>query len=208
MMSSRFLLLLVLAALPGLASAGTPYAAELAPGLRSRLETFAQTAGLVSRFTEHRHTPLKKKPVVVSGLVRIDHERGLSLAYDQARAPVLILDQKGLLLRHPDGREQAPPPEAAEDLRLLRALFAFDLDALKNAYALAATEGTDGAWTLVFTRRPESGAAYRELTLAGDASRLTRIVLAKTPNLRTEIELEPPQLGVRYTAEELARYFR
>ena len=102
----------------------------------------------------------------------------------------------------------AAPPEAADDLRLLHALFAFDFATLEKSYALAAIEGENGAWTLVFTRRPDVAATYRELTLSGDATRLTRIVLAKTPNLHTDIALEPPQLDVAFAPEELARYFR
>ena len=209
MILRRLILFSALAALPLLASAaGEPYATELPPAARARLETLARPRTLVGAFTESRYTPLKKKPVVVSGIVRIDRNRGLSLAYDQPRAPIVILDEKGLLLRHSDGREQVAPPEAADDLRLLHALFVFDLATLEKSYALAATESADGAWTLVFTRRPEATATYRELTLAGDASRLTRIVLAKTPNLHTDIDLKPPQLDLSFTPEDLARYFR
>lgn len=202
-----FVLLVSLAVLPVLAS-GEPYAAELTPSARARIENLARPRTVVAAFTESRHTPLKKKPIVVSGVVRIDHARGLSLAYEQPRAPVVILDEKGLLLRHPDGREQTAPPEAADDLRLLHALFAFDLATLEKSYTLAADEGEAGAWTLVFTRRAEAKATYRELTLAGDATRLTRIVLAKTPNLHTDIVLDPPRLDTVFTPEDLARYFR
>lgn len=201
-------LLLALALLPGLARAADPYAADLAPAVRSRLETLARPRTVVGEFTESRFTPLKKKPVVISGIVRIDRARGLSLAYDQPRAPVVILDDKGLLLRHPDGREQVAPPEAADDLRLLHALFAFDLATLEKSYALAATEGDAGTWALTFSRRPDAPATYRELTLAGDATRLTRIVLAKTPNLHTDIALGYTESGGEFTPEDLARYFR
>jgi len=201
------LALAALAALPDRASA-EPYASELTPAARARLENLARPRIVVAEFTESRHTPLKKKPVVVSGIVRIDRSRGLSLAYDQAGSPVVILDEKGLLLRRADGREQPAPPEAADDLRLLHALFVFDLATLEKSYALAATESADGAWTLSFTRRPDVAATYRELTLAGDAAHLTRIVLAKTPNLHTDIDLKPPQLDVTFSSEDLARYFR
>jgi hypothetical protein len=210
-MPLRIFLLLALAILPRLAAAADPYAAELTPAVRARLETLARPRTVVGEFTESRHTPLKKKPVVVSGIVRIvriDRARGLSLAYDQPGSPVVILDENGLLLRRADGREQPAPPEAAADLRLLHALFTFDFATLEKSYALAATESADGAWTLVFTRRPEAAATYRELTLAGDATRLTRIVLAKTPNLHTDIALKPPQLDLSFTPEDLARYFR
>ncbi len=205
--SALILAFVALATFPGRASA-EPYAAELTPAARARLDTLARPRIVVAEFTESRFTPLKKKPVVVPGIVRIDRARGLSLAYKQTNAPVVILDEKGLLLRHPDGREQPAPPEAADDLRLLHALFALDFATLEKSYSLAATEGENGAWTLVFTRRPDVAATYRELTLSGDATRLTRIVLAKTPNLHTDITLGHTEFSGEFTPEDLARYFR
>lgn len=204
-MKTFLLSLFFFAALPVFAG---PYAAELSAAQRTRLEILAKPQTLAAPFSESRHTPLKKRPVVVTGIVRIDRARGLSLSYDQKRAPVVILDERGLLLRHADGREQSAPPEAETDLRLLHALFAFDLATLEKSYALAAADSADGTWTLTFTRRPDSPASYRELTLAGDAARLTAITLAKTGNLKTEITLDPPQLDPKFTEAELARYFR
>lgn len=206
---SRLLVALSLAAFsePAIATA-QPYATELPAAVRARLETLARPRTVVADFTESRFTPLKKKPVVVSGILRIDRARGLSLAYEQPGAPVVILDDQGLLLRHADRRDQPAPPEAADDLLLLRALFAFDLATLEKSYAVAATENPDGTWTLVFTRREGSVASYRELALSGDATRLTRLVLAKTPNLHTDVTLESPRLDVSFTPEDLARYFR
>lgn len=204
-MNFRLLILLVLLALP---AAAEPYASQLSAPWRARLAALATPRTLSAAFTESRFTPLKKKPVIVTGIVRIDRSRGLSLAYDQRRAPVVILDERGLLLRHPDGREQAAPPEAETDLRLLHALFAFDLATLEKSYALAATAADDGGWALTFTRLPDSKATYRELVLAGADARLTAITLAKTATLKTEIILDPPQVDPVFTAADLARYFR
>lgn len=185
-----------------------PYAAELSAPWRTRIAALAKPQTLSAPFTESRSTPLKKRPVVVTGTVRIDRARGLSLSYDQRHAPIVILDARGLLLRHEDGREQSAPPEAETDLRLLHALFALDLATLEKSYALAATDSADGKWTLVFTRREGSTATYRELVLVGTLDRLTGITLAKTPNLRTEITLGEPQIDPVFTAPDLTRYFR
>ncbi|MBC8011514.1 MAG: hypothetical protein H7067_15625 [Burkholderiales bacterium] len=200
-----FLRLLLVVTL--LASARLP-GTELPAPWPARLAALSAPRAVVAEFTESRHTPLKKQPVVVSGTVRIDHARGLSLAYDQPRAPFVILDEKGLLLRHPDGREQAAPPEAETDLRLLHALFTFDLPTLEKSYSATPSESADGAWKLVFTRLPDSPASYRELTLAGTADRLTTITLAKTPNLRTAITLSAQTVDSAFSPEDRARYFR
>lgn len=201
----RLLWIFILLALPVVAE---PYAAELSAPWRTRLAALVKPKTLSAPFTESRSTPLKKRPVVVTGTVRIDRARGLSLSYDQRHAPVVILDERGLLLRHEDGREQSAPPEAESDLRLLHALFSFDLATLEKSYALTATDSPDGKWTLVFTRRDGATATYRELVLVGTLDRLTGITLAKTPNLKTEIALGEPQLDPVFTAVDLARYFR
>ena len=188
-----------------------PVATELSDSWRARIATFSAPRSLVASFTESRTTPLKKRPVQVEGTVRIVPGRGLSLAYAQTRAPVVILDEKGLLLRHPDGREQSAPPEAESGLRLLHALFAFDLAALEKSYALVTTENPDASWSLTFSRRPDAdtnNAPYRELGLRGDATQLTGIILTKTPNQKIEIALGAPQFDPVFTTDELARYFR
>ncbi len=182
--------------------------AELSEAWTTRIAALSAPATLSASFTESRFTPLKKRPVRVEGTVRIARERGLSLSYAQPRAPVVILDERGLLLRHADGREQSAPPEAEADLRMLHALFAFDLVTLEKSYQLAPAEYTDGTWSLKFTRRPDVDVSYRELTLRGEANRLTDIVLVKTQSQKIEIVLSPPQINPVFTPEEIARYFR
>src|SRR5690606_26339827 len=105
-----------------------------------RLAALAAPRTLVVPFTEKRHSPLKKKPVVVEGVARLAPSRGLSLDYSASGASLVILDSEGLLLRRPDGRDQAAPPEAAAALRPLHALLVFDLPLLGRSYAI---EGED-----------------------------------------------------------------
>lgn len=211
LLSARAFAAILLFSSAQLPAADEKPAPELSASWRARLVTFTAPRALVASFTESRTTPLKKKPVRVEGTVRIMPNRGLSLAYAQTRAPVVILDNQGLLLRHPDGREQSAPPEAEAGLRLLHALFAFDLPLLEKSYELVTTEKPDATWSLTFTRRPDADARntpYQELGLSGDATRLTDIRLAKTPSQKIEIELGAPQFDPVFTAEELARYFR
>jgi hypothetical protein len=200
-MKTLLLLAVLLVALP-------LRSAELSAEWQTRIAALAAPVTLSTAFTESRFTPLKKKPVIVEGTVRIARERGLSLAYAQSRAPVVILDDRGLLLRHPDGREQSAPPAAETDLRVLHALFVFDLPTLEKSYALTPSESPDGSWSLTFTRLPDATVSYRELTLTGEAARLTSIRLLKTEKQKIEIRLEAPQINPSFTPDELARYFR
>jgi Outer membrane lipoprotein carrier protein LolA len=200
-MKTLLLLAVLLVALP-------LRSAELSAEWQTRIAALAAPVTLSTAFTESRFTPLKKKPVIVEGTVRIARERGLSLSYTQSRAPVVILDDRGLLLRHPDGREQSAPPAAETDLRVLHALFVFDLPTLEKSYALTPSESPDGSWSLTFTRLPDATVSYRELTLTGEAARLTSIRLLKTEKQKIEIRLEAPQINPSFTPDELARYFR
>jgi hypothetical protein len=186
--------------------------AALPAAWSTRLAALAPPPALVASFVERRETPLKKIPVTVHGTARLARDHGLSLDYAQPLAPLVILDARGLLLRHPDGRLHTPPPEAAASTRLLHALFTLDFVALAPDYALSGesappAEATD-AWTLVFTRRPGSTAFYRELGLAGDATRLTRIRLVRAERQITIIELAPPKLRDAFSPQDLARWFR
>jgi Outer membrane lipoprotein carrier protein LolA len=187
---------------------GVLFATELPAPWPERFAALAASRTLLTTFTEERHTPLKKRSVVVTGTVRIDQTRGLSLAYDQPRAPIVILDSTGLLLRHPDGHTQTAPAAAEADLRMLHALFTLDLRALEKTYDCTVHESPDGTWSLTWNRHPDSSATYREILLAGQATHLTRIHLIKTPQLQTHIHLAPPTLNPAFSPADLARYFR
>ncbi len=178
------------------------------PAWRDRLDALVAPASLAAPFVETRETPVRKRPVVLDGVVRLARGHGLSLDYTRERAPLVIMDEQGLLLRHADGRKQAPPPEAAASVGLLHALFAFDLGTLARDYAITAEELADDAWTLVFTRRPESSAYYRELSLHGEGARLARIRLVRVERHVTTIQIGPPAPDVVFTPEDLARWFR
>ena len=181
--------------------------AALSSVWKTRLQTLSAPATLRVSFTETRGTPLKKKAVVVRGVARLARDRGLSLEYGRDDA-LLILDAKGLLLRRPGGRDQPAPAEAESGVRLLHALFTFDLPALARDYEIGAEEKSGGTWSLVFVRRDGSDAYHQRLALAGEASRLTGIQLERDARHRMVITLDAPEIDPVFTPEELARYFR
>lgn len=196
---------------PALAAPAPLDPAALPPDWSARIAALSAPRALSAPFVETREIPLKKRPVVVEGVVRVVRGRGLSLDYAQPGSPLVILDERGLLLRHPDGRERTPPAEAAESLRLLHALFALDLATLGRAYEIsgdAPPAPDSGAWSLVFTRRPDAKAHYRELSLSGDAARLTRIRLVRSERQTVAIELGAPRIDPDFSPEDLARWFR
>lgn len=178
------------------------------PAWQERLRALSAPAAIRAGFTETRGTPLKKKAVVVRGVARLARGRGLSLEYKNDDASILILDEKGLLLRRPDGRDQPAPPQAEAGVRLLHSLFTFDLATLAKDYEISAEEKSGDAWALDFARRDGSEAYHKRLALLGEGSRLTGIQLERDPRHRIVIALDPPEIDPAFTPEELARYFR
>lgn len=191
-------------------------AAELSPldpaalpaSWQTRAAEFAAPRNRVAPFVEIREVPLKKQPVVLDGVARLAPGRGLSLAYDDARSPLVIVDAQGLLLRYPDGRVRNPPAEAAAAASLIHALLAFDLTLLARDYALSGEEQPDGDWRLLLARRPGSEAPHRELEIAGNARRPTRLRLVRAERHVVTLDLGPPEAETAFTPEELARWFR
>lgn len=182
--------------------------AELPLAWQTRLDALVAPGALAAPFVETRETPIRKRPVVLDGVVRLARGHGLSLDYTRSRAPLVIVDDRGLLLRHADGRAQTPPPEAAASVALLHALFAFDLPALARDYEISGEENGDGAWALFFERRPDSQAYYRTLSLHGEAVRLARIRLVRAERHVTTIEIGAPAPDVVFKPEDIARWFR
>ncbi len=212
-MHPRVLLALIAVAAGPLWAAPLPLDPAAPPeSWRERLDALAAPAALTAPFTETRETPVRRRPLVLEGTVRLARGHGLSLDYTRSRAPLVIVDDQGLLLRHADGRLQNPPAEAAESVRLLHALFAFDLATLSRDYEIRGEEqkpaSREGLWALDFTRREGSAAHYRELTLEGEGARLTRIRLVRAERHITMIELGEPEHAPGFPPEALARWFR
>ncbi|MET0263830.1 MAG: outer membrane lipoprotein carrier protein LolA [Rariglobus sp.] len=182
--------------------------AALPPSWETRVKALLAPATLSADFVETREVALKNRPVSVKGVVRISRQHGLSLQYDQRRAPIVIVDERGMLARHPDGKEQTPPPEAEAGVRLLHALLSFDLVALGRSYEIAGEERPDGAWLLQFKRRDGAEAYYRDLVLAGEKENLSRIEFRRDARQNTIIRIGETRLNPGFTPEELALYFR
>jgi hypothetical protein len=71
--------------------------------------TFARLAhddSQVMPFTEARTFSISKQPVRQPGTLRSSKQYGLSLAYEGNRPRVIIVDEKGLVERQPNGRER------------------------------------------------------------------------------------------------------
>jgi len=179
-----------------------PEWADLAGAIARQPDTLAE-------FSESRRFPFKKDPVELQGEVRVSTAHGLSLHYTAPEERVVILDERGVVLRSRTG-DTTPPADARADGAndALRRILRFDLAALEKDFDLyGARDGA--AWTLALvTRDPAQRKTIDRITVAGEGEAVRRIGLWRAARQVVEIRLAPPHPPAPFTAEELKRYFR
>jgi hypothetical protein len=163
-----------------------------------------------SLFTERRYFPFRTTPVTLTGEVRIDPGRGLSLAYLTPEVRTLIIDRQGTLLRDERGRDHPMPADnrVQAATTALVSVLRFDLTELEKNFVLRG-QRADPAWQLTLAPRdPALTPGLSTLVINGEGERLKRIDLVKSASQRIEITLGEPDDGVIFSAAVLARYFR
>ncbi|MBK8474866.1 MAG: outer membrane lipoprotein carrier protein LolA [Opitutaceae bacterium] len=177
---------------------------------RPLFAALAGQGGVHSTFSENRWFSVKKTPVVLHGELRHSATRGLSLRYTQPEEQLMVVDDKGLLLRNAEGRTRtmtADPRAPRIDAALLPVL-RFDLPALLQLFTLhAARDGED--WRLDFRpRTPELARHLSVIAVEGTGERVRRLEFRRSAKQRVEVLIEETQTGVAFSAEEEKRYFR
>ncbi len=191
---------------PGLALTG-----GLGDGpLGALIATIGNKGPIRASFTERRFFPIRKEPTVLSGIIRISQERGLSLAYTRPEPLILIADPWGLIMRDARGRDRQVPVGSREAgaIGSLLPIMGFDLSALAAHFDIRALGGPQD-WRLEF--RPKDPGAPNPLgtiIVDGAFTEVTRIEFRRSSNQRIEIEVHDTQTGVVFTPEEVRRYFR
>ncbi len=172
---------------------------RLAPG-RSR----------VSFFQELRYFPFRKTPVVLTGEIRIVASHGLSLHYLTPESRILIIDDRGLLMRDDQGHERAAPADsrAQAATSALVDVLHFDLPQLEKKFELHGRREAE-TWTLALVPRdPALVGNLSSLVISGEKTRLRKIELIVSASQHIEILIGETHEDVVFSADELARYFR
>lgn len=183
---------------------------ERDPAWRELIVKLAPSRTRQSRFEERRYFPFRREPVVLQGEVRIVPELGLSLRYVGAESRVMIVDQKGLLMRDEQGRERAAPTDSRAQAATgaLVNVLRFDFAALKREFVVHGRRDGD-AWTLGFVPRDADIAnLIGVLVVSGRQHTLERIEMVKSPTQRIEIAIRDTLEDVIFTGDTLRRYFR
>lgn len=180
------------------------------PQWRALFDQLAPNKTRQSTFEERRYFPFRKTPILLQGEIRIVPQRGLSLRYLQPEERVLIIDDKGLLMRDSDGQERTAPSDsrAQAATSALVHILRFDLDALARDFVVHGQR--DGEmWTLAFAPRDATFAELiGTLTVTGEQGALRKIEMIKSPTQRIEILIRDTREDVIFTGDTLKRFFR
>ena len=170
---------------------------------------FAKNGDVTADFTEYRHFPFKKDPVVLTGEVRVAAARGLSLHYLRPDERTVILDDQGVLIRGATGQKAAPAdPRAAAANQALLHVLRFDLAGLEPDFELYGRREA-GEWELALVPRTEAlRHSVGRITAAGDGATIRRIEIRRTETQFIEIAIAPPRPPASFTAEQVKAFFR
>lgn len=179
---------------------------------RSLFQQLASQGAIRSQFEELRFIPIRKKPIVLTGEMRLSPERGLSLHYLTPKEDRIIIDERGILIRDAEGRgrEVGNDPRARGATTTLLQVLRFDLPVLQRDFAVyGVREGH--AWQVVLDPKPEAVARDSSLSrilVKGQNDVLLIIELRRSERQRVEIHVGKTETGVTFSAEELTRFFR
>ncbi len=174
---------------------------------------FAALAGqgaVYSTFAENRWFNVRKTPVVLRGEMRHTAELGLSLRYTEPKEQLMVVDEKGLLLRDEKGRtrKMAADPKAPRMDTALLPVLRFDLPELLALFTLhAARDGEDWRLDLV-PRTPELARSLSVVVVEGAGQAVRRLEFRRSAKQRVEVLIEETKTGVTFSEDEVKRFFR
>ncbi len=158
-------------------------------------------------FTETRVFAFRKQPTVLRGQVRVSPALGLSLHYTHPEQRTLILDERGVLLRGPDGDAVPPDARSAAANAALWRVFRFDFSALARDFRCRGwAEGDE--WILRL--EPRDAALRRsvgEMVVMGAGAVVRHLELRRGERQRIVIAVADVQ-SAEFSAEDRRRYFR
>ncbi len=193
---------------PGARSAQAPDPAEIP--WRPLAEALASKGAIEAKFTERRFFSFRREPTVLTGVIRVSADRGLSLQYTAPEASEVIVDAAGLVIRDARGRERELPASSRDGgaIAALLPIMRFDIAALIPRFEMRATLEGSG-WKIDFTPRdPEAARSLGLISIEGSMADVTHISIRKSASQRIEIDVGETRSGVTFTPDELARHFR
>jgi outer membrane lipoprotein-sorting protein len=163
-----------------------------------------------SKFVERRIFPFRTTPILLTGEIRISPDRGLSIHYLGEKPQIVIIDQKGVLMRDERGQQRTAPadPRADAATAALFQVLRFDLPALAKSFTIHGRREGE-AWFLGFEPRdPVVSNLIGSVIVQGVGGRVDKISMVRSEKQRIEISISDTKEDVTFEPEELKRFFR
>jgi hypothetical protein len=163
-------------------------------------------------FSESRQFAISKQPIRQSGVLRSSRDHGLSMAYEGAKPHILIVDEKGLIERQPDGHERqisvADHPELAGLTDLYLNLLRGNSDKLFD-FADVYFTGTVHAWQLGLNPKDAAVAKRTGRVVINGSAREMHQIENVAPNGDTRVlDLGAVERNPKFTPDAINTYFR
>lgn len=174
------------------------------------LTRLASQGAITSTFSEQRWFPFKKTPAKLQGEMRYSPELGLSLRYTQPDERMMILDEKGLLMRDGKGRQKSAPsdPKNPDLAHSLLSILRFDEETLRRDFSIhGARDGGD--WRLdLIPRDKEQLKRIGVVTVWGAGDLVRRMEFRRAANQRIEVSIQSSTTVAGFSEAERRRFFR
>jgi hypothetical protein len=186
--------------------------AKMPAALRNVFSRLGETDTAVIPFVENRRLGIFKKPVELSGTMRYSRKAGLSIAWEQPKPRVLIIDDIGLIERQADGRERRIAANDRPELAVLSDIY-LNLLRGKPAGLFNVCEvyfmGNANAWQIGLIPKDESLRRHAGRVLIGGGGR----EIAQISNLlengdRRTLRLSKTEIDAKFNSSVIQSFFR
>ncbi len=185
---------------------------KLPPALRSVFHRLAEADTAVIPFIETRRMGFIKKPVELSGTMRYSKKAGLSIAYEQPKPRVLIIDDAGLIERQPDGRERRVSATDRPEIAVVTNVY-LNLLRGRPAGLFGACEvyftGTAGSWQMGLIPKDDKLRRHTGRVIIGGSGREIAQIsnLLENGDTRT-LRLSKSDIDAKFSSAVFQSYFR
>jgi Outer membrane lipoprotein carrier protein LolA-like len=186
--------------------------AKMPVALRGVFTRLGEADTAVIPFVENRRMGILKKPVELSGTMRYSRKAGLSIAWEQPKPRVLIIDDIGLIERQPDGHERRIAANDRPELAVLTDIY-LNLLRGKPAGLFNVCEvyfmGNANAWQIGLIPKDESLRRHTGRVLIGGGGR----EIAQISNLlengdRRTLRLSKTEIDAKFSSSVIQSFFR
>ena len=174
------------------------------------LTRLAAKRAIYATFVEERYFPFKKTASVLEGEMRFAPDLGLSLCYTKPDLRMVILDDRGIVLRDGKGREKSAPNDAQvpEMARSMMSIFQFDFELLRSNFIVRGNrEGDD--WRIDLEPRNKAIAkSLGWISIVGQGDQIRHLQFKRAENQRVEISIRQTHELEAFSPADRKRFFR